>query len=417
MELPIAKVPPEAVLIAVGDELVLGASQDTNSRFAAQLFTTLGLPVRGFQVVRDEVEDIVRAVKKGLMEAEVVVLSGGLGPTGDDVTREAVARAVGVELLERPELLAGIEAKFRARGRAMPEANRQQARIPAGAEAIDNPLGTAPGILIHRGSRMIVSLPGVPFEFCNMLEATVLPAIQAKYGTQLAPTSTRTLLVTGVSESALDARIRRFMDPTANPRLGINAKEGALTLRMVASAPDPGRADAILDGFEAELRDLLGPDACLGHPGTPEEALRDLPGFATVAVADAVTGGSLAARLLEAGIEVHGWVGRPSGLRRELPALAEDAGAVEAAAAAAARAGVEAGLALWPGEAGFLFVAAAIGEAAYERVVVPSESPEVNRWRCEAVVLDLARRLGQGLPAPEDAELEALAALAEEPAG
>lgn len=405
---------PNALIVSVGDELALGATQDTNGVFAAQMLTAVGLRVIGTRVVRDEVEEIVRVLKKAFIDAELVVISGGLGPTADDVTREALAIATGDELEERAELVEAIEARFVARGREMPAANRQQARIPSRGEAIPNPLGTAPGILVHRGTRLVVSLPGVPFEFCNMLEAAVVPATEAKFDGLLRPQSVRSLLVTGVPESALDERLRELMLASVNPRIGLSAKHGAVTVRLVAADEEGRRADEVLDEMEATLREILGADCCAGYPAGPQEAVAEVEGLGQVAVADGVTAGLLAARLAGAGVEVAAWGGSPAVLTTRFPVLTDHAGAIEAAVAATAVAGAATGVGLWPGEGGFLFVAACHGDAVMERVVVPAGDPYSDQRRCVAAGLDLLRRVASGLPPPPDTgELEALAAIAE----
>lgn len=407
---------PQAIVIAVGDELVSGAVPETNSRFACQLLGTLGVAVRSVMVVGDSLDYLARMITKASQDAELVVVSGGLGPTGADRTREALARALSLELEFKPDLLAEIVFYFTSRGKVMPAANRQQAYLPAGAQAIPNPVGTAPGVLIDRGSRLIVALPGVPFEFCNMVEGQVLDLVHKKFAATLSPYGTRNLLVTGVSESALDEKIRPLIQEGGNPRLGLTSKEGAITLRLVAHGKSQDEIDGLLASLERELRARLGSDVAEGYPASPEEAVASLAPCRRIAVADAVTGGHLAARLAEVGVEVASWAGGIEFLAAHLPAVGAKGGAVEAAAGAAAAAGVEAGLALWPAEGGLLFAAAVLGEKAYEVVVVPTASPETNRFRLVATALDLLRRLVQGIPAPDDREeLQALAALAEDP--
>lgn len=404
---------PQAILVAIGDELLLGATQDTNTRFGCQVLGALGVQVRATYSVRDDLDDIARLLKKAFIDAEIVITSGGLGPTADDLTREAVSRATGKPLERREELLDQIRARYAARGREMPPANERQADMPLGAEAIENPYGTAPGFVVHRGNRLVASLPGVPFEYCNLLEGPVAEAVRAKYAGSLPSCSTRNLLVTGVAESLLDERVAPFVEGIENPRVGVSAKPGAVTVRLVARGEDPEQSAALADDVEGRLREVLGPDVCEGSPGSPEDAISAR--CKRVAVADAVSGGHVSGRLYDAGVSVRTWAGGVDDLRAALPALGDEAGAVEAAAAAAALAKVDAAIALWPGEAGFFFVAAVLGEEASERVVVPAENPRVNRRRCEGAALDLLRRLAEGKPPPpESGELEALASMAEQ---
>jgi nicotinamide-nucleotide amidase len=396
----------------VGDELVTGHVQDVNGARASLALGERGFHVQAMQVVRDDRNQLVRAIKKAQMDAEVVLLSGGLGPTEDDLTREAIAEATGAALVQSEELLQTLQDRFAARGRAMSESNLRQAFLPEGAQAIANSRGTAPGIYLPRGSRTIVALPGVPFEFQTMLQDEVLEMLCEGYSETLLPSGVRTLLVTGLPESVVGERVAQWMQPGENPRLGITAKRGGISLRMVASGEEERSAEELLDAREAELREALGDDACPGHPRTPEEAVVSFEGMDTIAVVDGLGGGSLAARLRRVGARVLGWSGDEAFLRSTFPELTDGFGAVEIAAAAAARAGTRGSVAVLAGEAGFHFLAAVVGDRAHEAVTVPTPDGEADIWRCEARSLDLLRRLAQGVEVPVDSgELEALAEL------
>jgi competence/damage-inducible protein CinA-like protein len=405
---------PEAILLAIGSELVSGAVQDTNTRFATQLLAAVGIRVRSIVQIGDEIEAINRHIKKAQPEAEVVILSGGLGPTKDDLTREAIALACGRKLIFQQPLMDQILARYSQRGIEMPPSNRSQAFLPEGAEALDNFFGTAPGILVSRGTRLLVALPGVPSEFCHMFEERVIPLIVETYGAQLRPHRCRCLLATGESESHLGEQVQDLMVRGANPDLGLTAKVGAITLRLVAHGETDSETEALLNRSEKELRERLGPVLCEGYPGSPEDALAAIPEIEKIAVVDGVGAGALSSRLCEAGVEVASWAGSREFLRGNFPEFQEHFGAVEAAVAGASRAGCEAGLAILVGEEDFLFVAAVLGEEAFECVVVPCEEPEANRRRCEARALDGLRRLARGLPQAEEPELANLAEIGDE---
>lgn len=403
---------PHVVLLLIGDELVTGHVQDVNGARAALALGERGFHVQAMQVVRDDLNQVVRAIKKAQMDAEVVLLSGGLGPTEDDVTREAVAGATGAKLAQSEQLLATLEERFAARGRTMSESNARQSFLPEGARPVANPRGTAPGIFLERGSRTIVALPGVPYEFQTMLEAEVLDDLCEVYAEALHPARVRTLLVTGQPESVVGERVASWMQPGQNPRLGITAKRGGISLRMFATGEEGRGAEEILDACEAELREALGDDVCPGHPLLPEEAVAAQEDLAAVAVVDGLGGGSVSARLQRAGVRTLGWSGDEAFLRSAFPELTDGFGAVEVAAAAAARAGTKGAVAILPGEAGFHFLAAVVGDQAHEAVAIPSPDGEADVWRCEARALDLLRRLATGVDIPHDsAELEALAEL------
>ncbi len=402
---------PQAVILVIGNELVSGTSVDTNGRFAAQVLSACGVGIRGISLVRDDVNALSRAIKKALIEVEIVLLSGGLGPTLDDITREAVALSVGRTLEFQQDLMDTLEERFAARGRSMSESNRRQAFLPQGAVAVPNAQGTAPGLMLQRGNRTIFALPGVPFEFCHMLEHEVVPLVSGSYAETLKPRVSRTVLITGASESSVGEAVSQWMQPGVQPELGITAKMGAITLRAVALDSPDAPAHEALDTLEKNLREALKEDVCLGAPATPEDALAALSCLEKVAVVDGVGGGSLSARLRSAGIQVSGWIGDREFLLQRFSDLTSDFGAVEAAAIAATQSNTEAGVAILEGDGGFLFVAAVFRDQAYEAVVVPDDNPEINRWRSEARVMDLLRRLAQGLP--QSAESLELAALAE----
>ena len=169
----------KAEIIAIGTELVSGQSLDTNSQWLSQQLGMLGIPVHFHSSVGDDMDENVVAFRLAVERADLVITSGGLGPTQDDLTRDVLARMAGVGLREDPDSLAAIEALFARRNRTMTERNRVQAQLPLGADALANPIGTAPGMMMAVGSALVACLPGVPSEMKRMFADQVVPAAQA----------------------------------------------------------------------------------------------------------------------------------------------------------------------------------------------------------------------------------------------
>lgn len=247
---------PTAELVIIGSEFLLGESFDTNSRVLARALRKLGIAVLRIQTVGDDISAIHHAVRSALERADIVLTTGGLGPTVDDPTRQAIAEALGVELEFRPDLWEQIVARVARYGRVASENQRRQAYVPHGAIAIENPVGTAPAFLIERGHQTVLSLPGVPREMETLLEEYVLPYLRRRYNIH-AVTKVRTLHVAGLGESAVDERIGEF-ERSANPTVGLAAHAGLIDVRLTAHAESETRADELLQQLENEIRQRLG---------------------------------------------------------------------------------------------------------------------------------------------------------------
>ncbi|MFQ3663724.1 MAG: CinA family nicotinamide mononucleotide deamidase-related protein [Chloroflexaceae bacterium] len=248
----------DAEIIAIGSELLLGATIDTNSAYLARELAAAGVNLYRKTVVGDNAERIARCVREALERADLVICSGGLGPTPDDVTREGVAMALGRPLEFRQELLDQIQARFSAMGRTMSESNRRQAYVPAGARAISNPRGTAPAFLVEDPRGTVVVLPGVPYELRYLFENTVLPYLREERGVTDV-ILVKTLHATGLGESVIGELLADLMQQ-ANPTLGISAKQARYELRLGARAASRAEAEALVARAEATIRERLGPN-------------------------------------------------------------------------------------------------------------------------------------------------------------
>ena len=246
----------QAEIITIGTELLLGQIVDTNAAFLARQLAAVGFDVYRQTTVGDNVNRIVEAVSTALNRCDLVITSGGIGPTVDDKTRQAVAEATGQKLKMDPELLSHIEAFFERRGLELGENNPLQAYIPENATPIHNPVGTAPGFIVNYKGSHVVTLPGVPRELYYLMEHTVLPFIQKEFGLETV-IKTRILRTSGYGESDIDRRIAKF-ETSSNPTVGLAAHPGAVDIRIAAKASDDRSASRMLDEMESRIREILG---------------------------------------------------------------------------------------------------------------------------------------------------------------
>lgn len=246
----------KAEIISIGTELLLGEITDTNAVYLARQLRELGVDLHFKTTVGDNRNRIAEAVRLALSRADIVICTGGLGPTVDDVTREAIADAAGLELELRPELLDQIAARFRRFGAAMSDNNRRQAFIPQTAEPIENPVGTAPIFWLDTAQGSIAVLPGVPREMTHLFETELAPRIRGRAG-EPAVIHLRVLRTAGLGESLIDAAVGD-LEELSNPTVGLAAHGGWVDLRITAKALDQATADMMIAPIEAELRARLG---------------------------------------------------------------------------------------------------------------------------------------------------------------
>ncbi|MEW6265263.1 MAG: CinA family nicotinamide mononucleotide deamidase-related protein [Thermodesulfobacteriota bacterium] len=288
-----------AEVVTIGSELVLGQLVDTNAAYIASALGEIGLGLAFHTTVGDDPERMDEAFRLALERCQVVIATGGLGPTEDDLTRESAARVLGRELIFHPELLAYIEGIFNKLGYRMPSNNRRQAYIPAGAEIIPNPYGTAPCFRAELRGRDLFCLPGVPRETEPLLREVVIPYLKRKYSARGQVLINRVLKVGGLGESSVDAQIKDLIRSSRNPIIGLQASPGEIKVRLTARAGNEEEAGRLLDDLEAKLRERLGPLIF----GRDDETLAGLTAGwlkqkgLTVAVAEALTRGLVTAEL------------------------------------------------------------------------------------------------------------------------
>ncbi|MBL7064255.1 MAG: CinA family nicotinamide mononucleotide deamidase-related protein [Anaerolineae bacterium] len=290
----------KAAILTIGDELTCGYRLDTNSQVISRRLALLPADVVLHLTVGDDLEAIQRALRIALDAAGVVIVTGGLGPTEDDLTRQAIAAHFGLELVEDAEALARVRERFARRGRTMPESNRSQAQAPAGSMIVQNDRGTAAGFYLPTGGKHIFVTPGIPYEMEGLLEGFILPRLQELVGDGR-HVRRAALKVYGLPESEINERIRPLLARGRNPLLGLLPRRGTITVEVVASASLPAEAERLLAANLAVLR------AELGRYIISEDG-RDLPQVVadllverglTIATAELGTGGLVAARLTE----------------------------------------------------------------------------------------------------------------------
>lgn len=251
-----------AEIIAIGDELTSGQRLDTNSQWLATRLGELGVPVTYHTTVGDDLEANVRVFRAAIERADIVISTGGLGPTADDLTRDALAAAAGVELVLDEGALAHIESLFARRKRPMPERNRLQAMFPRGSRVIPNPQGTAPGIDIaipragHAAAR-VFALPGVPAEMCEMWQATIGPAVASIVGSRRVIMH-RLIKCFGVGESDLEKMLPDIIRRGRDPQVGITVHGATITLRITAARDSSEACCRAMEPTVALIHESLG---------------------------------------------------------------------------------------------------------------------------------------------------------------
>lgn len=247
---------PKAEIITIGTELLLGETVDTNTSTIAQALRRAGIDLFRTATVGDNKERIAEIIQEAMERAEIIITTGGLGPTVDDPTREAIALAIGVESEFRAELWEQIQERFQRYGHTPTENNKRQAYIPRGAVAIENDLGTAPAFIVETDRHAIITLPGVPREMEYLLGKKILPYLQERFDLR-GMIKTRLLHTSGVGESTLDNQISD-LERLDNPTVGLAAHAGQVDIRITAKADTEPEADALIQTVESDIRWRIG---------------------------------------------------------------------------------------------------------------------------------------------------------------
>ncbi len=289
-----------AEIICVGTELLLGDITNTNAQFLAQQLAALGIPHYYQTAVGDNPDRIKRVLATAVERSQLLIFTGGLGPTPDDLTHETIADFFGAPLVEQPAVLEDIAGKYAARGRQMSPSNRKQALIPKGAEILPNTAGTAPGIIWQQSTGVeVLTFPGVPAEMQRMWQETAVPYLKSQgWGKEII--YSRTLKFWGIAESALAEKVESFLH-LSNPTVAPYASGGEVKLRISALAGSEPEALQLIAPVEQQLRQIAGND-CFG---ADEETLASVCGGLlldagqTLAVAESCTGGGIGQMLTD----------------------------------------------------------------------------------------------------------------------
>lgn len=405
-----------AEIIAIGSELLTPDRADTNSLWLTEKLNAIGIEVKLKTIVGDDDARLEETIKDALRRSRVVIATGGLGPTEDDITRKIAARAMGRRLVLNETILEDLRAKFMRWGRAMPEINTRQAMIIEGAEALDNPNGSAPGMYLEHEGRAVVLLPGPPREMRPMYETHIEARLRAKGGD--VRVARRVLRVSGLGESAVDERIAPVYTQYKNPQTTILFNRSEIEIHLTAQGRTEKEAELLLDGLAGQIEERLG-DAIFAFRGEQMEEVIGLrlavSGF-TLAVAESCTGGLIAQRLTEVpgssnyfmeGVVSYSndakvrLLGVPSDLIAEYGAVS--APVVEAMAEGVReRAGTDFGLSVTgiagPGggtedkPVGLVYIA--LSDDAHTehcKLLLPGDR-QLIRWRASQAALDLLRR-------------------------
>jgi nicotinamide-nucleotide amidase len=287
----------KAEIIAIGSELLTPHRMDTNSLWLTEQLNSVGISVHLKTIVGDDEARMEETAREALKRSDVIIATGGLGPTEDDVTRKVFARATGRQLMLDYDVLAQIRERITSRGYQMTPNNERQALIPRGATVLPNPNGSAPGIKMEQEGKLVILLPGPPRENQPMFEACVMPELEKmSRGVRIAK---RVLKVTGIGESQLDDKIAPIYGEYTNPETTILFTDSEIEIHLMANAESIARAEQIVEELSDKLEEAIGDNLYSSRGETLEQVLGDrlrLKRY-TIATAESCTGGLVAERI------------------------------------------------------------------------------------------------------------------------
>jgi nicotinamide-nucleotide amidase len=410
--------------MAVGTELLLGQIENTNARWIGERLAEIGVDVLHHQTVGDNVPRIADALRLALSRADVVIVTGGLGPTQDDVTRTALAEVAGVTLERRTEIGERIRERFELIGREMPESNLLQADVPSGARVIAPDLGTAPGLVLDVGEGRIYAVPGVPAEMREMVAGTVVPELASAAGP--AAIVSRIVRCVGIAESRVAELLDDLFHGSENPTIAYLAGGGEVKVRLTAKAASAAEAAALL----APVLDVVVARIGDSVTSTSDEELEEVVGRLlrasgrTIACAESLTAGGLSARLANVPGASDYLIGAAVVYRSDVkesvlgvsratidgPGVVSRECAAEMAAGARGLFGADVGVSLTGAagpdehdgaEPGTVWIGLDADDATHQRRIrAPGDRATVIRW-AEQAALDLVRRLLEDRPLPD----------------
>jgi nicotinamide-nucleotide amidase len=289
----------KAEIIAIGSELLLGQIVDTNSSYIAKSLADNGIELAQTTTVGDDLQQIEETIRNAITRSSIIITTGGIGPTEDDLTREAVSEVFQRPLTFQPHLMEQIEALFKKRGFRMAENNRKQAHIPHGAIPIENPRGTAPAFIVEYPDGALISIPGVPLEMEYLMEHTVIPYLRERFSLKQQVIQYKVLRACGLGESAIGLQIKDLMKQSKNPAVGTLASIGDIKIRITAKAESPEEASALIQKMEKEIRNRLGILIYgVDHETLQENVSKELERLSlTLSVIETFTGGIVSQKL------------------------------------------------------------------------------------------------------------------------
>ncbi|GAB6136953.1 competence/damage-inducible protein A [Halanaerobaculum tunisiense] len=288
----------QAEIITIGTELLLGQIVDTNSQWLAERLAEIGIDLYYKATVGDNKERLLETISQGLERSDLLITTGGLGPTQDDITREAIADSLGLALVKSEAALDQVKSYFTAANKDMSTNNLRQAYLPQGAKILPNNQGTAPGILVEKEGKIVVALPGVPLEMKAMMKQEVIPYLQENHLDQEEIYS-KVIKTCGIGESTLEEKIADILREQTNPTIAPLASQGEVKLRLTAKADSKQQAQELIKQEEKDLAERIGKYIYGYNDDTLEDVVADLlwEQELTVAIAESCTGGLIGHRL------------------------------------------------------------------------------------------------------------------------